>query len=76
MGKSKNYLRGFRKEAPEMRKVLREAEAAGCKIVVAKKGHVKVFGPDGRLLTVLSITARVGGGYKNFRRLLEKEGIL
>lgn len=72
-----NYMRGIRKDAPELRKLLRLCIKQGWYVKLAKRGgHMKVYTPDGRMVTVLSATARASGtGVKQFRKILEKEGV-
>lgn len=62
--------------AKELRQVIRAVERAGGRVVRGKK-HYKAFGPDGRLITVLSASHGKGcsGDLLHSKRTLRKAGI-
>lgn len=59
----------------DMKRLLAQAEAAGCRIVPTNGGHVSIYCPDGKTIVTAASTPSDHRSIKNTVALLRRAGV-
>jgi hypothetical protein len=58
-----------------MNKLLRKAEGCGWKLVQSGSGHIKCYSPDGKTISVVSVTPRSDRAVEAAKSIFRKGGL-